>query len=380
MGPLQSIRIVEFGGLGPGPLCGMLLADMGAQVTVIERPARNAMQARLGGERGGNLLNRGKRSLALDLKHAAGVALARQLVDGADVLLEGNRPGVMERLGLGPDDCLARNPRLVYGRMTGWGQSGPLAQAAGHDLNYVALSGVMPRSQRRGTTPMVPGTLVGDAPGGLALAFGIVCAVLEARGSGRGQVVDAAIVDTTAYLGSLLHWFTAAGQLTADGPRLLQGDAPFYDVYACADGKYISLGGLEPQFFRLLLEKLELSDVAPDSQYDEATWPALKERLATIFRQRPRDAWCRLLEGSDVCFAPVLDVDEAAVHPHLVARGTYARPGGVLQAAPAPRFSRTASAAPSAPTLLGAHSDEVLAELGLDPAAVAVLRAAGTVG
>lgn len=379
MGPLHGIRIVEFGGLGPGPLCGMILADMGAQVTVIERPARNAMQARLGGE-SGNLLNRGKRSLALDLKHAAGVALARQLVDGADALLEGNRPGVMERLGLGPEECLARNPRLVYGRMTGWGQDGPLAPAAGHDLNYVALSGVMPRSQRRGVTPMVPGTLVGDAPAGLALAFGIVCAVLEARGSGRGQVVDAAIVDTTAYLGSLLHWFAAAGQLTADGPRLLQGDAPFYDVYACADGKYISLGGLEPQFFRLLLAKLELADVPPESQYDPATWPALKARLAGIFRQRTQDEWCRLLEGSDVCFAPVLDVDAAAVHPHLQARGTYARVGGVLQAAPAPRFSRTMAAAPAVPTPLGAHSDEILAGLGLDAAAVAALRAAGTVG
>ena len=379
MGPLHGIKVVEFEGLGPGPLCGMILADMGAEVTVIERPARSAMQAKLGGEGGGNLLNRGKRAVAINLKQPAGVDLALQLVDRADALIEGNRPGVMERLGLGPETCHARNARLVYGRMTGWGQSGPLAQAAGHDLNYVALSGVMPRTQRSGGVPMVPTTLVGDAPAGLALAFGIVCAVLEARASGRGQVVDSAIVDTTAYLGSLLHWFAAAGQLAPDAPRLLQGDAPFYEVYACADDKHISLGPLEPQFFRLFLEKLELTDVDPELQYDTAGWPALKARIAERVRQRPRDAWCRLLEGSDVCFAPVLDFDEAAAHPHHVARQTYARVDGVLQAAPAPRFSRTPGAAPSVARALPT-ADAIFAALGVDAQTLAELRATGTVG
>lgn len=380
-GPLAGLRIVEFEGLGPGPLCGMILADFGAEVTVIGRPTKSAMQAKLGGSGGvgHNLLNRGKRTLGVNLKDLAGVELALHLVAQADALIEGNRPGVMERLGLGPEACRARNPRLVYGRMTGWGQDGPLAQAAGHDINYVALAGVIPPTRHPGQAPTVPTTIVGDAPAGLSLAFGIVCAIFAARQSGQGQVVDAAITDSAAYLGSLLHWFRAAGQLgSPDTPRLLQGDAPFYDLYECADGGWISLGPLEPQFFRHFLERLELTDVDLASQYDTATWPALKARVAERVRTLPRDEWCRRLEGTDVCFAPLLDLDEAARHPHHAARGTYRTVDGVLQAAPSPRLSGGVPGALAAEQR--ADVEATLAALGYDATQTAALRAAGVVG
>ena len=337
--PLQGVRIVEFEGIGPGPLAGRMLADMGAEVTVVARVQGSAVNRRLAGA-ADNPLRDGKRIVALDLKAPAELAQALELVDHADALIEGNRPGVMERLGLGPADCAARNPRLVYGRMTGWGQDGPLAQAAGHDLNYVALTGLLSLSAHRGARPILPPTIVGDATGALGLAFGIVCGLFEARASGCGRVVDAAIVDVVAMLGTLLQWIRASGQIDGELPSPFH-DSPFYDVYECADGGCVTIGALEPQFYALLLAKLGLEgDVQAAAQYDRAQWPALKARFAELFRSRPRDAWCTLLEGSDVCFAPVLSIAEAARHPHLVARGVYAvSPSGAVRPAAAPRFA-----------------------------------------
>ncbi|CAG9171132.1 Acetyl-CoA:oxalate CoA-transferase [Cupriavidus laharis] len=336
--PLIGIRIVEFEGIGPGPLAGRMLADMGAQVTVIARPQKGAVNERLGSA-ADNPLRRCKNVVTLDLKRTEDVAQAKSMVAGADALIEGNRPGVMEKLGLGPADCAAINPRLVYGRMTGWGQHGPLAQAAGHDLNYVALTGLLSLSAHRGERPIVPPTVVGDAAGALGLAFGMACALLAARAGAGGRVVDGAIVDVLAMLGTIAQWVRASGQLDGDGPSPFH-DSPFYDVYACADGGFITLGALEPQFYALLLEKLGFSDVDPDAQYDVRTWPELKQRFASLFASQPRAHWCSLLEGSDVCFAPVLSIAEAAAHPHNVARGIYhVGAGGSVQADGAPRFT-----------------------------------------
>jgi alpha-methylacyl-CoA racemase len=337
--PLQGLKIVEFEGLGPGPLAGRMLAQGGAEVTLIARPGGNPMSEQLGGA--DQPMRRGKKVVVIDLKSAAGVAQALDLVAQADALIEGNRPGVMERLGLSPQACHARNPRLVYGRMTGWGQSGPLASVAGHDLNYVALTGLLSLSARPGERPILPPTVVGDGAGALGLAYGIVCGVLQARLSGQGSVVDAAIVDITSMLGGLAHWVHASGGL-GGGPERPSAfhDSPFYDVYECADGRFITLGALEPQFYALLLQKLELNDVDPRAQYNAKTWPPLKARFTALFRTRTRDQWCTVLEGSDVCFAPVLSITEAAVHPHNVARGAFeALPGGGVQAVSAPRFT-----------------------------------------
>lgn len=335
--PLTGIRIVEFEGIGPGPLAGRMLADMGAQVTVIARPQKSVVDERIG-TAADNPLRRGKTVVMLDLKQPADVARAMALVAEADALIEGNRPGVMEKLGLGPADCAARNPRLVYGRMTGWGQYGPLAQAAGHDLNYVALTGLLSLSARAGDVPMVPPTVIGDATGALGLAFGMACALLEARSSGCGRVVDGAIVDVLAMLGTIAQWVRASGQLDGPTPSPFH-DSPFYDVYRCADGGFITLGAMEPQFYALLLDKLGLADVNPAAQYDVRAWPALKARLSALFASRSRAHWCALLEGSDVCFAPVLSLAEAATHPHNVARDIYAiRADGAVQVAAAPRF------------------------------------------
>jgi alpha-methylacyl-CoA racemase len=339
MGPLTGIRIVEFEGLGPGPLAGLFLAQLGADVTVVQRPRPGAVASRLGGASvHADILLAGKRLVPVDLKQPAGVQQALALLDGADALIEGNRPGVMERLGLGPQVCLERNPRLVYGRMTGWGQTGPLAHSAGHDLNYVALTGLLSLAGAPGALPRVPPTVIGDAGGALGLAFGIVSAVLQAGRTGQGQVVDAAIVDIVAGLGTLVHWAKGAGQIDGAQPSPFH-DSPFYDVYACADGGCITIAALEPQFYALLLAKLGLDDIDPQAQYDTAQWPVLKARLTALFASRSREAWCALLEGSDVCFAPVLSLDEAAQHPHLSARGTLRRnPAGTLVAAAAPRF------------------------------------------
>lgn len=335
--PLTGIRIVEFEGIGPGPLAGRMLADMGAEVTVIARPQKGAVSERLGGTHD-NPLRIGKIVLPLDLKQPADLAKAMTLVAEADALIEGNRPGVMEKLGLGPADCAARNPRLVYGRMTGWGQDGPLSQAAGHDLNYVALTGLLSLAARAGQAPIVPPTVMGDAAGALGLAFGIACALLDARSSGQGRVVDGAIVDVLAMLGTLVQWIRSAGQLDAPRPSPFH-DSPFYDVYACADGGFITIGALEPQFYALLLQKLGFDDVDPQTQYRIEDWPALKARMTTLFASKPRAHWCALLEGTDVCFAPVLSLAEAARHPHNVARGIYREhEDGRIEVATAPRF------------------------------------------
>lgn len=335
--PLRGIRIVEFEGIGPGPVGGRILAALGAEVTVIARPTAGAVQA-LGGDRQSSPLRTGKQVVELDLKKPADVARALDLVAAADALIEGNRPGVMERLGLGPAECSARNPRLVYGRMTGWGQGGPLAQAAGHDLNYVALSGLLSLSARPGQVPIAPPTVVGDAAGALGLAFGIVCAVTQARASGKGCVVDAAILDTVAMLGTLVHWLHGNNAIGGTRPSVFH-DSPFYDVYACADGKFVTVGAIEPQFYAFMLDKLGMIDVDVREQMQSDKWPALKERVASLLRSRTRDAWCELLEGTDVCFAPVLDIDEAALHPHNVARGLFPRTAaGAIDTQVAPRF------------------------------------------
>lgn len=335
--PLRGVRVIEFEGIGPGPLAGRMLAGMGAAVTVVRRPEGRAPQRM--NNLAANPMHQGKQVLTVDLKSPQGVAQALDLVAGADALIEGNRPGVMERLGLGPEACGARNARLVYGRMTGWGQSGPLAQAAGHDLNYVALTGLLSLAARNGAAPIVPPTVMGDAAGALGLAFGMVCALLDARASGRGRVVDAAMVDVLTMLGSLVHVIRASGNLDAAQPSPFH-DSPFYDVYECADGRHVTVGALEPQFYALLLDKIGLPDVDVRLQFDRTQWPELKARVAERFRSRTRDEWCAQLEGSDVCFAPVLSVAEASSHPHNRARGVYEKlPSGDLFPRAAPRFA-----------------------------------------
>ena len=335
--PLSGVRVVEFEGIGPGPLAGMMLADMGADVTVVARPQRGAVAERLGGKNDA-ALRRGKRVVLLDLKEACAVAQALDLTAGADAVIEGNRPGVMERIGLGPADCAVRNQKLVYGRMTGWGQHGPLAHVAGHDINYVALTGLLSLSARRGDRPMTPPTVVGDAAGALGLAFGIVCALLEARQSGQGRVVDGAIVDVAAMLGGIAQMIRTGGELDGPSPSPFH-ESPFYDVYRCADGGFVTLGALEPKFYQVLLDRLGLTDVDATAQYDKASWPALKARFTELFGSRPRAHWNARLEGSDACFAPVLSLAEAAQHPHNMARGIYAvGPDGELRVLAAPRF------------------------------------------
>jgi alpha-methylacyl-CoA racemase len=319
---------------------------------------------------------RGRRSLALDLKQPAAKEVVLALLDQADVVLEGFRPGVMERLGFGPDVCHARNPKLVYGRVTGWGQHGPLAQAAGHDLNYIALTGMLHAMGRADTPPAPPLNLVGDFGGGaMMLAFGVVCAVLEARGSGKGQVVDAAMTDGAALLGAMMYGLRAFGSWNdAREANLLDGGAPFYDTYACADGKFVSIGSLEPQFYALLLKLTGATDPAFSTQMDETSWPQMKERFTALFKTRGRDDWCALLEGTDVCFAPVLDMAEAPAHPHNQARGTFVEVEGVIQPAPAPRFSRSTPEVRGAASKPGADSAAILADWGWSGEAIAALR------
>lgn len=339
MRPLQTLHVVEFEGLGPGPLAGWMLAGLGARVTLVRRPGGNAMSQALGGP-GDSLLDAGKQVVELDLKTPVGRESALALLAHADALIEGNRPGVMERLGLGPAEAGAVNARLVYARMTGWGQTGPLASAAGHDMNYVALSGLMSVGLAPGQTPWVPPTLLGDAGGAITLAFGLVSAVLSARHTGQGCVVDAAITDSVASMGMLALWLRAGGHLDAPPGESLFHDSPFYDVYRCACGGFVTVGPLEPQFYADLLHRLGLDDVAPADQHDRRQWPALKARLRALFASQTRSHWCERLEGSDACFAPVLNVAEAAGHPHLQARGVY-RPDaeGRLSARPSPLFS-----------------------------------------
>jgi alpha-methylacyl-CoA racemase len=381
-GPLTGIRVVEMVGLGPCPFAAMMLADMGAEVIRIDRKAPPGAVnpfPELGTKF--DVMARGRRSLALDLKQAAGRDTALALIAKADILIEGFRPGVMERLGLGPDTCLAANPKLVYGRITGWGQHGPLAQAAGHDINYIALTGVLHAMGRADGTPAPPLNLVGDFGGGaMMLAFGVVCAALEARSSGKGQVVDAAMTDGAALLGAMMYGFRAYGSWSdTREANLLDGGAHFYDTYACADGKFVSVGAIEPHFYALLLKLTGIDDPDFAAQMDPAAWPALADKLAAVFKTRTRDDWCALLEGSDACFAPVLDMGEAPQHPHNAARATFVDIDGVTQPAPAPRFSRTEAGIQGAPAQPGQHSAAILADWGWDAAAVAALTQSGVI-
>jgi alpha-methylacyl-CoA racemase len=371
-GPLTGLKILEFAGLGPAPFCGMLLSDLGADVVRIDRKesGRGAPT---------DVLSRGRRSVALDLKMPGAVETCLKLMETADAVFEGFRPGVMERLGLGPDVALTRNPRLVYGRMTGWGQEGPLSQAAGHDVNYIALSGALHGigGQDKPTPPL---NLVGDFGGGaLYLAFGLMAGIIHARESGRGQVVDCAMTDGAASLMSMFYGFKAAGMWSdSRGANLLDGGAHFYDTYRCADGKWVSIGAIEPQFYALLLQKTGIDDPEFSRQMDRAAWPALREKLAAAIAGRTRDEWCEILEGTDVCFAPVLDLAEAPLHPHNVARKTFVEVAGVTQPAPAPRFSATPGAIQGPPPAAGAHDRDALSDWGFSAAELDRLTAEGT--
>lgn len=345
-GVLDGVTVIEFAGLGPAPFCGMMLADHGARVIRIERPGH---AGRFGDSGNRDILNRNRERLELDLKQPESIAQIMELAQSADALIEGYRPGVLERLGLGPDELLAINPRLVFGRMTGWGQDGPMAPMAGHDINYIALSGALHTYGRKGEKPTFPVNAVGDfGGGGMMLAFGVVAAILNARSTGVGQVVDCAMVDGAAILSAMTYTFFGNGQWRDErGVNLLDSGAHFYDTYETADGKWISLGSIEPQFYALLLEKTGLAD-EPDfaQQMDQERWEGLKERLAQLFLTKTRDEWCAVMDGTDICFAPVLSLAEAPNHPHNVARSTFVEQGGMTQPAPAPRFSATPAPRP----------------------------------
>jgi alpha-methylacyl-CoA racemase len=375
-GPLQGFRIIELAGIGPGPFAGMMLADMGAEVLRVDRAGSVRDDGAIPRH---DVLGRGRKSVGVDLKHADGREAVLRLVAEADGLIEGFRPGVTERLGLGPDDCLARNPRLVYGRMTGWGQDGPYAQTAGHDINYIALSGTLAMIGRQGERPLPPLNLVGDfGGGGMMLAFGVVCGLLEATRSGQGQVIDAAMVDGAALLAAMMHGFRAGGGWNDErGTNLLDTGAWFYEVYETADGKHISLGSIEPQFLQEMLQITGFAD--PPAQMDRSAWADAKERLAAHIRTKTRDEWCALLEGTDACFAPVLGPGEAPEHPHNRHRGTFTEVEGVVQPAPAPRFSRTPPAIAGPPTRPGQHTEEALQAWGFSASEVAKLRDSGAV-
>ena len=379
-GPLHGLRVVELAGIGPGPMACMMLADMGADVVKVDRltdPGLGiAMPAKF------QVLHRGRPSIAVDLKSPDGLAVVKRLIDRADVLIEGFRPGVTERMGLGPDECLAANPKLVYGRMTGWGQDGPMARAAGHDMNYIALTGALNAIGSADGPPVPPLNLVGDFGGGtLYLLVGVLAALLEAQQSGKGQVVDAAMVDGAASLMTTFYGLKAAGLWSNErGANLLDGGAHFYSVYETSDGQFVSIGSIEAKFYAELLEKtgLDPDDLPP--QMNRESWPIIREKLAAIFKTKSRDEWCAIMEGTDICFAPVLDLDEAPGHAHMKARGTFAEVDGVVQPAPAPRFSRTPAAIRRPPSPPGADTDEALAAWGFGADEVAALRAANAIG
>ena len=380
-GPLAGRRIIEIAGIGPGPFAAMLLADLGAEVIRVERAGAVRGPAPDGPH--GDILLRGRRNIAIDLKHPDGVATLLDLVEHADALIEGFRPGVMERLGIGPDVCLERNPKLVYGRMTGWGQTGPYSQAAGHDINYISLAGALAHFGRKGEGPTPPLNMVGDfGGGGMFLALGVVAALLEASTSSQGQVVDTAMVDGSAVLMTMFWAFKSMGIFdeNARGTNLLDTGAHFYDVYRCSDGEYISIGSIEPQFYAELLRLTGLDD---DEQFakqnDQSEWGPLKERLTEVFATKTRDEWCAVMEHTDVCFAPVLTMSEAAEHPHNVERETFVEIDGVTQPAPAPRFSRTTSTIASSPAWPGQHTRDVLADWGVEPDRVDALLQSGAV-
>ena len=373
MGPLTGTKIIELAGIGPGPFCGMLLADMGAEVIRVDR-AGAAGRSR-------DVLLRGRKSIAIDLKSDSGREVVLKLCESSDALFEGFRPGVTERLGLGPEECMARNEKLVYGRMTGWGQEGPMAQAAGHDINYISLNGALHAIGEAGGKPVPPLNLVGDfGGGGMFLAFGIVCAILEAQKSGKGQVVDTAMVDGAATLMAMFFTMQAGGVFKMDrGTNLLDGGAHFYGTYETKDGKYISLGSIEPQFYALLLEKSGVDKDKFSAQMDQARWNDYKAELTEVFKSKTRDEWCEIMEGSDVCFAPVLALDEVQAHPHNVARNSYIDLDGVVQPAPAPRFSRSAPEVKGGARSPGQDSAQVLAEAGFAEDEISSLLESGAV-
>jgi alpha-methylacyl-CoA racemase len=380
-GPLSGYKIIEIAGIGPGPFAAMLLADMGAEVVRVERAG--AVRGPVPDTPHYDVLLRGRKNVAIDLKHPDGVEALLTLVESADALIEGFRPGVMERLGVGPDVCLARNPRLVFGRMTGWGQEGPYAQAAGHDINYISLAGALAHFGRAGGPPVPPLNMVGDfGGGGMFLAYGVVCALLETQRSGAGQVVDTAMVDGSAVLMSMFWAMKSIGvhDENARGTNLLDTGAHFYDVYRCSDGAYISLGSIEPQFYA---ELMRLTGLEGDEQFakqmDKSEWPALKSRLTEIFAGKTRAEWCELMEATDVCFAPVLTMSEAAEHPHNVERRTFIDVAGTMQPAPAPRFSRTHAEVASPPAHAGAHTREVLEAWGVDAVTIDAWADAGAI-
>ena len=373
-GPLAGVKVLEIQGIGPGPFCCMILADMGADVVRIDRAGN--VREMSGPSK--DVLARGRRSVAVDLKSPEGIETVLKMVEQSDVIVEGFRPGVMERLGLGPDVCLERNPKIIFGRMTGWGQEGPMAQAAGHDINYIALAGALEGIGRQGEKPVPPLNLVGDfGGGGMLLAFGVACALVERASSGKGQVVDAAMVDGASTLMAFFAGMKAMGGW-GDGGRgtnLLDTGAHFYETYETSDGKFISLGSIEPQFYAELIDKLGLTDDKNiPAQMDRSGWPLLKARFETLFKTRTRDQWCELMEGTDICFAPVLSMDEAPEHPHIKARETYVDFAGVVQPAPSPRFSRTEPTLDRVPPHAGAQTDEVLADFGFSSDEIARLR------
>ena len=377
MGPLKGIKVIEMVGLGPGPLCAMMLADMGAEVIRIDRPGGNLFSGR-----SADLLGRNRKSVAVDLKKPEGVETVLRLVEQADALLEGFRPGVMERLGLGPDDCLARNPKLIYGRMTGWGQDGPMAQGAGHDINYIALAGALHAIGEAGGKPIPPLNLVGDfGGGGMFLAFGMVCGLLETQKSGQGQVIDCSMVEGTAVLMGMFYAMHQSGMWKDErGSNMLDGASHYYNTYETQDGKWISVGSMEPQFYA---ELVKLSGANPElfaKQHDASRWPQCKEELARIFKTKTRDEWNDIMEGGDVCYAPVLSLAEAPHHPHNVARETFIEMDGMTQPAPAPKFSRTKPEVQHGPLPAGSNTEEVLAAWGFSAAEIEKLKESGAVG
>ena len=375
MGPLTGIKVVEMAAIGPGPFCSMMLSDMGAEIIRIDR-----LNQKGSGHRA-NVLHRGRKSIAVDLKNPQGVEITLELIEQADVVVEGFRPGVMERLGLGPEVCLERNPKLVFGRMTGWGQDGPLSQAAGHDINYISVAGALGAMGYADRPPAPPLNLVGDFGGGaMYLLAGILAALVERSSSGKGQVIDAAMTDGTASLLSGFYGMMSMNMWTTERySNRLDGGAYYYGSYECKDGKHISIGSLEPQFYALLLEKCEISEDSFKEQLDQASWPIKREKMEAIFKTKTREEWCKIMEGSDVCFAPVLDLSEAPDHPHNKARKTYLNFQGVTQPAPAPRFSRTQGTIQSPAALVGEHTDEVLADWGFSEEKIAELKTKGAI-
>lgn len=372
-GPLSGLKVIEFAGIGPGPFCGMLLSDLGADVVRIDRKGRGRASP-------ADVTSRGRRSIGMDLKSPDAIEACLKLIESADAVFEGFRPGVMERLGLGPDAALKRNPKLVYGRMTGWGQTGPYAHAAGHDMNYIAITGALEAIGTR-DKPVPPLNLVGDFGGGaLYLAFGLLAGVIHARATGEGQVIDCAMSDGAASLMAMFYGFKASG-MWGRGRRenLLDGGAHFYDTYQCKDGRWVSIGSIEPQFYALLLEKTGITDPAFQQQMNRGEWDNLRAKLAEVIATKTRDEWTEIMGGTDVCFAPVLDMDEAPLHPHNAARKTFIEVSGVVQPAPAPRFSATPGAVQGPPPAIGAHDEEALSEWGFSGQAIAALRQSGAI-